>query len=51
MIGDEVTLYEIKGGGHAWPGRVRAEHLLGQATMNIDANDLMWEFFSRHTLR
>lgn len=49
--GDEVILYEIKGGGHAWPGRVRAERLLGKATMNIDANDLMWEFFSRHTLR
>ncbi len=49
--GFEVVLYEIKDGGHAWPGRVRSERLLGKATMNIDANKIMWEFFSRHTLR
>jgi poly(3-hydroxybutyrate) depolymerase len=28
-----------------------AERLLGKATMNIDANDIIWEFFSRHTLQ
>ena len=49
--GFEVVLYEIKGGGHAWPGRVRSEQLLGKTTMNIDADDILWEFFSRHTLR
>jgi polyhydroxybutyrate depolymerase len=49
--GFEVILYEIRGGGRTWPGRARAESLPGKTTMNIDANDLMWEFFSRHTLR
>lgn len=48
--GCEVVLYEIRGGGHTWPGRVRGERLLGKATRNIDANDLIWEFFSRHSL-
>lgn len=49
--GFEVVLYEIRGGGHTWPGRARAERLLGKATMNIDANDIMWEFFSHRTLK
>jgi polyhydroxybutyrate depolymerase len=48
--GSEVVLYEIRGGGHTWPGRVRAERLLGKATANIDANDIIWEFFSRHAM-
>ncbi len=48
--GCEVVLYEIRGGGHTWPGRVRGERLLGKATSNIDANDIIWEFFSRHSL-
>jgi polyhydroxybutyrate depolymerase len=48
--GSEVVLYEIRGGGHTWPGRGRAERLLGKATANIDANDIIWEFFSRHAL-
>jgi polyhydroxybutyrate depolymerase len=49
--GCEVILYEIRGGGHTWPGRARAERLLGKSTAAIDANDILWEFFSRHTLR
>ncbi len=49
--GFEVILYEIRGGGHTWPGRVRAERLLGKATTAINANDIIWEFFSRHILR
>jgi polyhydroxybutyrate depolymerase len=49
--GSEVILYEIRGGGHTWPGRARAERLLGKATLAIDANDIIWEFFSRHTLK
>jgi polyhydroxybutyrate depolymerase len=43
--GDEVILYKIIGGGHTWPGRPFREKLLGKATMNIDANEIMWEFF------
>jgi polyhydroxybutyrate depolymerase len=49
--GFEVILYEIRGAGHTWPGRARGGRLLGKATANIDANDIIWEFFSRHTLK
>ncbi len=49
--GSEVILYEIRGGGHTWPGRPRAERLLGKATLAIQANDIIWEFFSRHSLK
>jgi polyhydroxybutyrate depolymerase len=49
--GFEVILYEIRGAGHTWPGRARDGRLLGKATANIDANDIIWEFFSRYTLK
>jgi polyhydroxybutyrate depolymerase len=39
--GAEVILYKIIGGGHTWPGRPFREKLLGKATMNIDANDIL----------
>lgn len=46
--GAEVVLVEIEGGGHTWPGRVPVVKLLGKATKNVSANDLMWEFFQKH---
>ncbi|MEO5336001.1 MAG: prolyl oligopeptidase family serine peptidase [Magnetospirillum sp. WYHS-4] len=46
--GVEVVLYEIQGGGHTWPGRARREALLGATSMDVSANDAIWEFFSRH---
>ena len=49
--GAEVVLYEIRGGGHTWPGRPSAERLLGTTTRNLSANDVMWDFFARHALR
>jgi polyhydroxybutyrate depolymerase len=49
--GAEVVLYEIRGGGHTWPGRPAAERLLGTTTHNLSANDVMWDFFARHALR
>jgi polyhydroxybutyrate depolymerase len=49
--GAEVMLYEIRGGGHTWPGRPSPERLLGKATQNVSANDVMWEFFTRHPMR
>jgi polyhydroxybutyrate depolymerase len=51
--GAEVVLYVIEGGGHTWPGRIGtgpAERVLGPSTRDIDANELMWEFFQRHPL-
>lgn len=47
----EVILFAIEGGGHTWPGN---EHLfkkaLGKSTLDISANDLMWEFFRTRAL-
>ena len=44
----EVVLIEIEGGGHTWPGKKPIVSLLGESTMDISANDLMWEFFQKH---
>lgn len=46
--GAEVLLYVIDGGGHTWPGRP-AVTLLGPATHNIMANELMWEFLKKYS--
>jgi polyhydroxybutyrate depolymerase len=43
-----VVLYRVEGGGHAWPGRKKAEFLLGRATANLDADSALWDFFARH---
>jgi polyhydroxybutyrate depolymerase len=48
--GAEVVLYRIEGGGHTWPGQPPPNAFLGKSTMNIVANDLIWEFFERHSL-
>lgn len=51
-----VVLYEIVGGGHAWPGPVRIEQQAepagrraGPVTRDIDVNELLWDFFATHT--
>jgi polyhydroxybutyrate depolymerase len=41
-----VELYRIEGGGHTWPGRPGWTGLLGPVTMDIDANKIMWAFFT-----
>jgi hypothetical protein len=48
--GAEVVLYKINGGGHTWPGHSSLDRLLGPSTLDISANDVMWEFFQRHPL-
>ena len=47
----EVVLIEIKGGGHTWPGVKTRATFLGKVTMNISANDAMWEFFQKHPIK
>jgi polyhydroxybutyrate depolymerase len=49
--GTEVVLITIEGGGHTWPGREPAIKVLGKATKNVSANDLMWEFFEKHAMK
>ena len=48
--GAEVVLAVIKGGGHTWPGREPRTKVLGRATRNVSANDLLWDFFERHPM-
>jgi len=42
-----VVLYAIEGGGHTWPGSIDVPRL-GPVTPEIDATNLMWEFFAAH---
>jgi len=47
--GAEVALITIHGGGHTWPGGKDLGWYFGRTTRNISANELMWEFFQRHS--
>jgi polyhydroxybutyrate depolymerase len=46
----EVVLYEIKRGGHTWPGGYQyfPKFLIGRTCRDIDANLEIWEFFDSH---
>lgn len=44
----DVSLLVVEGGGHGWPGTTDQERT-GASTASIDATDLIWEFFTRHT--
>ena len=48
--GTEVRGYVVNGGGHTWPGGVQylPAALIGKTTHNLNASDLIWEFFSKH---
>ena len=43
----ELILYKINGGGHTWPGgkQYLGERLVGKVSREIDAFDVIWEFF------
>lgn len=46
-----VVLYQIKNGGHQWPGGTPFPvPFLGATTQDIDANALIWKFVSRFSL-
>lgn len=49
--GAEVILVTIRGGGHTWPGRPVPIRYLGPTTLDISANDLIWDFFLRHPMK
>ena len=49
--GAEVGLITIEGGGHTWPGQKSLVGLIGQSTSDISANELIWEFFTRHPMK
>ncbi|MDN2675497.1 alpha/beta hydrolase-fold protein [Janthinobacterium sp. SUN033] len=48
--GASVALITVKEGGHTWPGAdaFNVGLPIGKTTRAIDANEVMWEFFSRH---
>jgi polyhydroxybutyrate depolymerase len=48
--GAEVVLYAIEGGGHTWSGGLQylPERIIGKTSREIDAGEVIWEFFSRH---
>ncbi|WDZ94296.1 PHB depolymerase family esterase [Herbaspirillum sp. WKF16] len=43
-----VVLYEIKGGGHNWPGSVAPMINGGKTSQNLDASRVIVDFFNRH---
>ncbi len=51
--GAAVVLYEVRGGGHTWPGSKFSEAsagVLGPTTTEIDGNTVIWEFLRDHHL-
>ena len=46
----EVIVYTIRGGGHTWPGgpQYSPPVLVGKTNHDINASEVIWEFFSRH---
>ncbi|HKK42459.1 MAG TPA: PHB depolymerase family esterase [Bacteroidales bacterium] len=49
--GTEVILYKIEGGGHTWPGGIQylPVLLIGKTSWDIDANEVIWDFFKKHS--
>lgn len=49
--GTEVILYVIDGGGHTWPGGFQylPAWIIGKTSRDIDANEIIWAFFKRHS--
>lgn len=46
----EVVLYEIRNGGHTWPGGYQylSKIIIGRTCKDINANEVIWEFFKNH---
>ncbi|MCW3074697.1 MAG: Polyhydroxybutyrate depolymerase [Flaviaesturariibacter sp.] len=46
-----VSLVSVRGGGHTWPGSnpFNIGFPLGETSQDINVNDLIWKFLSRHS--
>ncbi len=46
----EILFYSIEGQGHVWPGgrAMLPESIVGKDTGALQANEVIWDFFSRH---
>jgi polyhydroxybutyrate depolymerase len=45
--GVDTIMYTTEGDGHTWPGAIQVPRL-GPTTNEIDATDIMWDFFAAH---
>jgi polyhydroxybutyrate depolymerase len=52
-LGTEVVLYAIEGGGHTWPGgRLNVpESFTGPTSQDLNACEVIWSFFTRHSVK
>jgi polyhydroxybutyrate depolymerase len=51
--GSDVEFYVVIDGGHSWPGSEfsrQIANIVGPTTFTISANEVMWDFFTRHRL-
>ena len=48
----QVALYGIYGGGHTWAGadRIFPPNVVGLTSYDIEASEVIWEFFQSHSL-
>ena len=48
-----VVLYKIIGGGHTYPGGAQylPERIIGATCRDIEASEIIWNFFANHTRR
>jgi polyhydroxybutyrate depolymerase len=47
----DVEFYAVHGGGHSWPGgKALPKFIVGHTTQDIDATQVMWQFFQKHPL-
>jgi poly(3-hydroxybutyrate) depolymerase len=51
--GKKVILYTIEGGGHTWPGGLQylPERIIGKTSKDLDANQLIWDFFKESSIK
>ncbi|MES9993484.1 MAG: alpha/beta fold hydrolase [Candidatus Thiodiazotropha sp.] len=58
--GSEVVLYKVIGGGHTWPaheetrgrlGKLLVDRTIGRRSREIDACEVIWQFFKGHVKR
>jgi polyhydroxybutyrate depolymerase len=42
------VLYTVDGGGHTWPDGTARARQFGRTCRDIDATELIWQFFQQH---
>lgn len=51
--GADVVLVRVQGGGHTWPGGLQylPPRMIGRTSRDVDASELIWDFFATHPRR